>query len=386
MGFYDKVKNAVSTPFTAIENVTLPVINKLNTYLDRLFPQDKWNWKIISIAWSFIQMITIMVLEIYIAYCNIKQKDYIYDKINKSGNMVLLRKIALADPLTVYHMIFLVAQAYQFYLIVDTLTKSSTIQLFAECIFNIALSIYTIVQYQQAENVIKDKDINDIFLNNHNEKVFHSSKNVEIVTIGVMFFFCIGWIIITLRLYKVFGWNVFKQLGADIGVKNRLKFYQVLLTLLKFDIFFFTGFTMQFFVFVVAYLTEEMEEIKIVHMTLLVLTFLMPFCGFYATKKENYHFMTIFILLLSISIGYMVYNLVDIKLDESNSKYRDCKKSLSFTCISSIFLGILTFILALTNFKNFPKGLKKDKSINTQASQNEKIMNPYGTPKRWSIE
>jgi len=37
-----------------------------------------------------------------------------------------------------------------------------------------------------------------------------------------MFIFCLGWIIITLRLYKIFGWNVFKQLGADIGVRSKL--------------------------------------------------------------------------------------------------------------------------------------------------------------------
>jgi len=34
--------------------------------------------------------------------------------------------------------------------------------------------------------------------------------------------FCLGWVLIALRLYKIFGWNVFKQLGADIGVKSKL--------------------------------------------------------------------------------------------------------------------------------------------------------------------
>ena len=30
--------------------------------------------------------------------------------------------------------------------------------------------------------------------------------------------------------------------------------------------------------------------------------------------------------------------------------------------ISSIIVGIITFVLALINFKNFPKGLKEDKT------------------------
>jgi len=51
--------------------------------------------------------------------------------------------------------------------------------------------------------------------------IIHQSKAVEIVIIVLMCLFCIGWVVITLRLYKVFGWNVFKQLGADIGVKSK---------------------------------------------------------------------------------------------------------------------------------------------------------------------
>jgi len=47
-------------------------------------------------------------------------------------------------------------------------------------------------------------------------------KWAEILIIVLMSIFCFGWIVITLRLYKNFGWNVFKQLGADIGVKSKL--------------------------------------------------------------------------------------------------------------------------------------------------------------------
>jgi len=85
-------------------------------------------------------------------------------------------------------------------------------------VINIGFTIYSIIQYKQAETT-RTKD--------YVEKIttpieINKGKTVEFIIIGFMCLFSIGWLIIDLRLYKVFGWNVFKQLGADIGVKSML--------------------------------------------------------------------------------------------------------------------------------------------------------------------
>jgi len=271
-------------------------------------------------------------------------------------------------------------------------------------VINIGFTIYSIIQYRQAE-ATRNKNYVKKMMETQKDLVINEGKTVEYIIIGFMCLFSIGWLIIDLRLYKVFGWNVFKQLGADIGVKNRLKLYQVFLAFLKIDIFFFTAFALQFFFFIISYLQTGREQLiyKFLNIGLLAVCILMPFIGIAAITKENYKLMCVFILFLSISFGYMVYSLTDIIVERINepskeqlencidecheNKYQNCQNSLSFACVSSILFCILSFILGLINFKNFSKGLKKDKSLHPTTSSNHSTMSSsYSNPKRWSIE
>eukprot|EP00833_Pecoramyces_ruminatium_P005833 jgi/Orpsp1_1/1179865/evm.model.c7180000071108.1 len=390
MGLGEKLKDIIVKPYKSFENKFIPLVNAINNYLDKWFPQDKWNWRKIAVYWAGIQALIIGILQvIVIIMSHIRTRKIYIFVMGNSSDETWRQEVAIADPLIVYQMIFFVAQFFQFYLITDTITKSSTLQLIIGTFFSISISFYSIVQYYQQKE--------DKF--SHHEKLtsinLHPAKNIEIAIIILMFIFCLGWIIITLRLYKIFGWNVFKQLGADIGVRNRLKLYQILISLLKIDIFLFTTFAMQYVVLVVFYIQNEDLYVKILNCSLIFVIFLMPFVGFWATKKEDYKLMFIFVVLLSVSIGYMVFSIIDIIANkkEKNEKggsgrYRNCENSLSFACITSLVVGLITFVLALINFKNFPKGLKKDKSIHrpTSSNNNSTLSSSYNTPQRWSIE
>jgi len=396
MGFSRNVKNVFVKPYKAFTNKIIPIVNVTNNYLDSLFPSDKYNWRKIAVGWAILQAFVITILEIIVAYKNIKQVNEVYTFHLKLGDKETLRKLSGVDSLAVYHMIFIVAQFFQFYLICDTISKSSTIQLIIGTLFSIGIGGYSVIQFWQAtKGVSVDNEIikkiieeNNIQEDPKNIIQLHTAKYYEILIIILMAIFCIGWIIISLRLYKVFGWNVFKQLGADIGVKNRLKICQIFLALLKIDIFFFTAFSIQIFVFVVTNINNTTE--KMVNSALLVVNFIILFMGFFAIKKESYVLMSIFIILLSISIGYMSYNVMDVVIDSrrnerwKDKKYRNCSISISMACYSSIVAGIITFILALFNFKNFPKGLTKDKSYREATSNTSTLSSSNG--KRWSIE
>jgi len=389
MGALKSIKKIFITPYKAIENKFIPIVNSTNNYLDKWFPQDKWNWRKVAVLWAGLQAITIGALELYIAikYKLLLTNVYKYYSEN-NANEAITTKLSLADPLSVYHMIFLVALFYQYYLICDTVTKSSTLQLIAVTLFSFALAIYSVVQYTQANaNYRSEIFIKYLTSETSTDSLNRATKVFEILITVLSFIFSFGWIIVSLRLYKVFGWNVFKQLGADIGVKNRLKLYQIFLTLLKIDFFFFISFTLQFLIFIISSIKGDSKGAKVKYITIfiLVLIFIMPFIGFGATKKENYRLMTLFLLLLSISIGYMTYSAIDIFINTDN-RYKDCQNSLSLACIVSLIVSLVTYVLALVNFKNFPKGLRKDKSIRPTSSQNSTLSTSYNTPKRWSIE
>jgi len=307
-----KVKSVITKPYKKTENFFIPLFNKINNYLDIWFPQDKWNWRKIAVIWAAIQAILITILELYIEYKNYSQVVAIYQYFSRQGESErnTVRLLSFTDSLTVYHMIFIIALFFQLYFVCDTVSKSSIIQLIPQFIVNLGFTIYSIIQYRQAEET-KSKDYIakiDPTIN----IVINEPKNVEFTIIGLMCLFSIGWAVIDLRLYKVFGWNVFKQLGADIGVKNRLKLYQFFLAFLKIDIFFFTAFAIQFFFFTISYLQNGEIRNKFLNIGLLVICILMPFIGIIGITKENYKIMCIFIVFLSISFGYMVYSLTDI--------------------------------------------------------------------------
>jgi len=312
MSFTKNLKKAFVRPIKAVDNRVIPVVNKINTYLDAWFPQGRYNWRKISIGWATVQAIIITILEIYVTIDNTHKIDKVFYHHKLSNNPDIIGQISGTDSLAVYHMIFIVAQFFQLYLICDTITKSSTLQLIPGTIFSLGMGIYSVVQYVQANKGMNNELVKE--LSDEEKSGLRKAKWAEILIIVLMGIFCFGWIIITLRLYKNFGWNVFKQLGADIGVKNRLKLYQILLALLKIDIFFFSAFTIQFAIFVITNI-EDGITVKIINIILLGLNFIMPFIGFIATKKENYVYMTLFIVLLSISLGYMVFNFIDIVVD-----------------------------------------------------------------------
>jgi len=402
MGALKSIKKIFSTPYKAIENKFIPIVNSLNNYLDKLFPQDKWNWRKIAVFWTLLEAVVISALEIYIGYKYRFQCETIYNFVQINGTPEEKVKFSTIDPLIVYYVIFVVALYYQYYLMCDTITKASTFQLIAVAAFGFILAIYSVIQYTQGGNYAFFHDYKLTHPSNNNDDI-ERPENFEKTIIGLSFLFSFGLIIISLRLYKVFGWNVFKQLGADIDVKNRLKLYQVLMTFLKIDIFFFISFAIQFLAFTVVNIKDN-NNIQIINLAVIGTVFVIPFIGIYATKKESYRLMTIFLLLLSVSIGYMSYSLVDVLIDKygninkneqnngnnndnlTKDRYRNCQNSLSIACILTIIISLLTYILALINFKNLPKGLKKDKSIRAPNSQNSTLSTSYGTPKRWSIE
>ena len=46
-------------------------------------------------------------------------------------------------------------------------------------------------------------------------------------------------------IFTDFGWQVFKKIGADRGIKKAYATYQIFLCILKFDTFFFVAFSLQ---------------------------------------------------------------------------------------------------------------------------------------------
>jgi hypothetical protein len=62
-----------------------------------------------------------------------------------------------------------------------------------------------------------------------------------VISAAEIAYICLGW-----KIYREFGWKVYKLLGADRQIKKMYASFQIFECLVKFDVFFWVGFSVQF--------------------------------------------------------------------------------------------------------------------------------------------
>ncbi|KAI8905699.1 hypothetical protein DFJ77DRAFT_478681 [Powellomyces hirtus] len=354
------------------------------SWRSRLTPRDRWGKA--AIIWATLQLLAIVVLEAIIAKVHKDYHEALKTSLGTAADQTQQNPIADANALTIYHSLFIVAQVTQWVLVADALWNSSTIQMISTTVFNFALFAYSALQFRQADD-IGEKSIS---LNVPGLPAAHPTSTWEVVTIIAMGVFCLGWFVITQRLYRVFGWSIFKNLGADISVRNRLKMYHVYMMLLKLDVFFFVGFDIQFLALVILNdaVTQD-ESDKWTHGLIAIpLTIGLLVIAFIAVRRESKVMMTATLLGLSGGIGYLIAKLVDVAQKGATSKYSGSRKSLTFFESITLALSIATFIVAILNFRNFGKGLKEqlNKARGRDLELDDIHHNAHKEAPRWSLE
>jgi len=99
------------------------------------------------------------------------------------------------------------------------LATKSSIQLAAISIFDLVTFGYSIIQYIQASALLPP-DIVEYTKGLDPTFIYHESAPYEItITVFMAIFFVIG-IYLYRKLLLVFGWTIFKNLGADIAVRS----------------------------------------------------------------------------------------------------------------------------------------------------------------------
>lgn len=92
----------------------------------------------------------------------------------------------------------------------------SLIQLMTTTAFNFASWGYAIVQYNQAGKLAPT------FLFFFPNMDTHPTAGAEVALIVIFFGFCAGWVFLSYKLYFVFGWTSYKEMGADLGLRSMI--------------------------------------------------------------------------------------------------------------------------------------------------------------------
>ena len=193
----------------------------------------------------------------------------------------------------------------------DALRLKNTIQVIGLCMYNVGFVIYAAVQIDQVKKAVI------LETGSAESPVWQKTRPYLIaipcvLALGTMLMSFVAW-----KLYDEFAWTIYKHISADLRMKRRYLTFQVFLlcsvfkswsthvihqiyiALLKFDFFFFLGFTIQFITIVVK--TKDPEfglTIGAIPITILILLMAAVW-----TRKENKVGMAVIIVSPAVRSG-----------------------------------------------------------------------------------
>lgn len=248
--------------------------------------------------------------------------------------------------------LFLLGFLYELVLVWDALQAKNTIQVIGLCISNLALLVYTAIQIEQIREAIGNLSGAGAFTDG---EVWRDVRPVLICVPCIFAAVTIAMSVIAWRLYQEFAWDILKYIGADYRMKKRFLYYQVYIALLKFDFFFFIGFTVQFLVVVTG---KSDIEIGLTAAAIPVTIGILLFAAYFTRHEIKLGMISIMVLYLG-GLSYFVFKLSRIYNQYHAQDYMPVRKSLTAFTVLTILLIILTIINCLICMFNFGKGLKQ---------------------------
>ncbi|KAI5241125.1 hypothetical protein E4T47_08399 [Aureobasidium subglaciale] len=303
-------------------------------------PSSRWTWSFLMIA-------------ICQAAIGLGLEGYVFAKFQISL-APQARKTTQSRTIPTYLALFIFGFIYQLALVWDALRLKNTIQVIGLCLYNLGLLVYAAVQYDQIDRAV------DVL--NQNQEIEHGfGHDVKpflvavpcVLALGTVAFSFVAW-----KLYDEFAWTIYKHISADLRLKRRYLVYQIYIALLKFDFFFFLGFTVQFVV-VVREHTSNIEFALTIAAIPVTIAILLAAAWF--TRRESTLGMCSTIVLYFAAMAYFLFKLVRM-YDSSNPErvadYEPARKSLTTFAVITLLLLILTIVNCAWCTANFNKGLK----------------------------
>lgn len=140
-----------------------------------------------------------------------------------------------------------------------------------------------------------------------------------VISVAEVAYIALGW-----KIWREFGWKVYKRLGANRQVKRMFAHYQIFVCVMKFDVFFFIGFSMQLIFLVLDHHNWQFY----VTCAALPFSILLLADGILAAKYEHRYMMITFMLGLGGALTYFGYKVSDDPF---------CLLLLTLICIANSF-------------------------------------------------
>ncbi|KAI0318942.1 hypothetical protein OF83DRAFT_1163204 [Amylostereum chailletii] len=266
--------------------------------------------------------------------------------------VLVLISISAGRTLPCYLALFIYAEIFELVMAFDALRLRNVIQLAGILLFHMALIVFAAIQVHETRSSLVTKSAA--------EGPGTLWRQVEGLLISVPCLIGAAWVTISYfvyGLYYEFGWAIFRVVGANPVMKTMYQFYQIMICLLKFDFFSFTGVTMQLLIIV---LSTNSAEFGLTIAAIPVVFVLLIGCGI-ALQHEIKWLMTASLILMLAAETYF-YKLVRFYDPDSSAQYVTTRATLTVFTIVAFFLLLATFIVGIRCFYDFDKGLKTAKT------------------------
>ncbi|MCJ1484254.1 hypothetical protein MMC06_004422 [Schaereria dolodes] len=313
-------------------------------------PTSAWTWAFVAVA--FIQAAVVLGFEAYVF-------AVFQGELRPDGDHQQYER-TIPTFLTLYIFGFI----YQLFLVYDALRLKNTIQIIGLCMYNMLLLIYAAVQMDQIRSAV-------LFLNLFGDISLDVWAKTRPFLVAIPCVLALGTTLMSIvawKLYDEFAWTIYKHISADLRMKRRYLTFQIYITLLKFDFFFFLGFTIQFVVIVVN--TKDPEfGLTIAAIPISVAILIMAAVW---TRRESRAGMTIIIFLYFAAMAYFLFKLVRMYHGPKVAQFLPVRRNLTTFAVITVILIVLTIVNAIMCTLNFNKGLKPHIATRKLESDDEK--------------
>jgi len=295
-------------------------------------------------VWSvLISAIIIISLEGLLAGMTIKDKCYHNDELNIEDEKNI-------TPLPLYLFIFISSQLFQIYVTYDALYHNNNIEIVGSAIYYVCNSLYSFIQAYQLYKYFSEDCYNRI-------KIY-----TYIIPICCLLF-SLTHIYLTFKLCGEFGWTIYKSIGADPKLRKIFKIYEIFITLVKYDFFFFVSYSLQ----MIFLILRNNDPEKWITVGLIFLSLIILFLSIRYIKEER-KFITKFILVCFImEICYFTFKLVRM-YTVKKANYAGSIIFMTFFAIICLVLGIISISIIIMCYINFDQGLKEHIKLNNSIS------------------
>jgi len=198
-------------------------------------------------------------------------------------------------------------------------------------------------------------------------------QTYPIAIICIMGLFAFIFAALSLKLFREFGWVIYKKIGADLQMRRMYRNYQVLIMILKFDGFMLLAFSSQWLMLLNS---ENKRQQAILHGLVTFIGFpTMLFFVFWAVRTERKWAMWIFFFTDTAAFCYFVVRLILMKppfstpdtpcesdavmdIEPTCDRYIGHRKFLTLFLVVNMLFAIMTLGCAILALRNFNKGLK----------------------------